>query len=87
MSTKKKEVYGLLGQPKTQPRKLDFEEARRCKGSERKGRGEKQCMEALKNLSLAEESDICNIESKFDSAAETNKYKTTGSMYINLFIP
>ena len=54
MSSDKKEVYGALGPPKTQPRTLDFEEIRGWNVSGRKGRGEKLCNEFSNNLSINE---------------------------------
>ena len=55
MTAVKKEAYGVLGPPKTQPRTQDFDKIRGCKVSGRKGRGEKICLESLTNLSLNEE--------------------------------
>ena len=54
MSSDKKEVYGALGHPKTQPRTLDFEEIRGWNVSGRKGRGEKLCHDFSTNLSINE---------------------------------
>ena len=60
MSCTKKEIYGVLGPPRSQPRKLQF-----IPESGRRGRGEKLCSSSLQNLLLnteKENGDICSTK-------------------------
>ena len=50
MTAVKKEVYGVLGPPKTQPRTQDFDKIRGCKVSGRKDEEKKSVLVPLKKI-------------------------------------
>ena len=66
MSGEKSEFYCALGQPKSQPRTLDFEKERGWKVSGRKGRGGKISIDSLENITLSSNEHSNNLDQTTD---------------------
>ena len=86
MSGEKSESYCALGQPKSQPRTLDFEKERGWKVSGRKGRGGKISIDSLENITLSSNEHSNNLDQTTDRDLQwTPNDSITGTIYNLLF--